>query len=328
MNYFRRIIDFFTAGEFSEAGKQAFYQWLSDEEHFKEKDQTLKESWDRTGNKGSAKTRDSWKTFKRKAGLQDKVSPIYRSRIWHTAAAVLLVVSLSAVYTAYRFQQDTFSADLVEQYVPVAATERFVLPDGSEVHLNSGSMLLYPEKFSGKSRSVYLSGEANFRVKEDKKKPFIVKSNDFQVTVLGTEFDMLAYPEDSLVRVTLLSGSVEATYNNLAAYTLLSPNQQLVYNKMSGTASINHPDIEDVTAWQRGELIFKGATLREILNVMERKYPYEFVYHEGRFKNDIYTFRFNDDAPLEEVMEVIEEVVGYIRYRITDKTCYIEPNTR
>lgn len=324
MDYFKRIIDFFTAGEFSEAGKQAFYQWLADEEYSEEKDRTLKELWNHTDHKADAKIRDSWRTLRRKAGLQEKAPRIQRLRVWQTAAAVLLVISLSAIYTTYQAKRFAASPDLVEQYAPVAVTERLVLPDGSEVHLNSGSLLLYPEEFSGKSRSVYLSGEANFRVKEDREKPFIVKSSDFQVSVLGTEFDLHAYPEDSLVRVTLFSGSVKATYDNLDSHTILSPNQQLVYNKKSGSSYIDHPDIEDVTAWQRGEIIFKGTTLSEIITVLKRKYPYRFVYHEGRFSGDKYTFRFKDDAPLEEVMEIITQVVGYIQYRIVDDTCIIE----
>lgn len=328
MDYFKRIIDFFTAGEFSEAGKQVFFRWLAEEEHSGEKDRMLKELWNHTGHKADAKTRDSWRTFRREAGLQEKVPGIRRVRVWQTAAAVLLLVSLTTIYTTYRAKRDVSSAGLLEQYVPVAVTERVVLPDGSEVHLNSGSLLLYPEEFTGKSRSVYLSGEANFKVRPDKKRPFIVKSNDFQVTVLGTEFDLLAYPGDSLVRVTLLSGSVEATYNNLDKHTVLLPNQQLVYNKRSGSSHIDHPDIEDVTAWQRGEIVFKGTTLSEIITVLKRKYPYRFVYDEERFGNDTYTFRFKEDAPIEEVMEIITQVVGYIRYNIADDTCFIEARTQ
>lgn len=328
MDYFKRIMDFFTAGEFSEAGKQAFFRWLADEENSGEKDRALEELWSQAGRKADAKTRDSWRAFRRKAGLQEEVPRIQRVWVWQTAAAVLLLISLSAIYTTYRAKRNPSSASLLEQYSPVAVTEHLVLPDGSEVHLNSGSLLLYPEEFTGKNRSVYLSGEANFKVKEDKKRPFIVKSNDFQVTVLGTEFDLHAYPGDSLVRVTLLSGRVQATYNNLDMHTVLSPNQQLVYNKISGSSYINRPDIEDVTAWQRGEIIFKGTTLGEIITVLKRKYPYQFVYQEEKFSNDTYTFRFKEDAPIEEVMEIITQVVGYVGYHITDNRCFIEFRTR
>lgn len=323
MDYFKRIIDFFTTGEFSQTGSRAFYRWLADEEHSDEKERGLKALWDRTDRRATSKTRHSWKSFRTKAGLQ-QTPRVLSPGAWKAAAAVLFIISLSSLYTAYRLHQNTASDNLVEQHVPVAERERLVLPDGSEVHLNSGSLLLYPGEFTGKNRSVYLAGEANFKVKEDRKKPFIVKSNDLQVTVLGTEFDVMAYPGDSLTRVTLLSGRVEAVYNGLETRAELSPSQQLVYNKVSGTSYIHRPDMEDVTAWQQGKIIFKGTTLAEVLTVLERKYPYRFVYNEEQFRNDTYTFRFNEDAPIQEVMEIIEEVVRYIRYRVVDDTCIIE----
>lgn len=327
MSYFNRIIDIFTKSEFSESANQAFNQWLAKKEHIEEKEKVLNELWHKTDSKANFSTRVSWTKFKKKALPQKQIKQLIKLRVWQTAAAVLILVTLSALYYTFNSNNNYSYTDLVEQYTPISETEHILLSDGSEVYLNSASMLLYPKEFQGKSRSVYLSGEANFKVKEDSEKPFIVKVNDFQVVVLGTEFDIFAYPEDSIVTVTLLSGSVEATYNNLNKKTVLSPNQQLVYNKKSGLSYIHNPDIESVTAWQRGELIFKGTTLNEVVNVLKRKYPYNFNYHEGRFTNDKYTFKFKDDAPLEEVMEIISQVVGYIEYKIENNICYIEPQT-
>lgn len=364
MDYFKRIIEIFTSDDFSESGQRAFWKWLSDEEHTDKKTEALRQQWERSSSyKADASTRASWNLFRVKAGqaaLRDKAArramdetgsndasisnSVHDSRnvtdyenpqsgmrrqkvglrLWQSAAAVLLVMTVSSLYIAYKANQNYTSDNLLEEYVPVAATERVVLPDGSEVHLNSRSTLLYPRKFSRKNRSVYLSGEANFKVKEDKKRPFIVKSNDIRVTVLGTEFDLLAYPEDSLVKVTLLSGKVEAAFNNLQGSAVLEPNRQLVYNRNSRGSDIVRPDMESVTAWQRGEIVFKGTTLAEIVTVLERKYPYDFVYHDNLFRDDTYTFRFKDDAPLEEVMEIISNVVRYIDFRINDDTCFIE----
>ena len=91
---------------------------------------------------------------------------------------------------------ESLEEDLVECYIPTAEIRELTLPDGTYVMLNSKSILLYPEKFTGETRSVYLIGEANFKVKPDKKHPFIVKANDYQVTALGTEFNVNAYPEN------------------------------------------------------------------------------------------------------------------------------------
>lgn len=243
-------------------------------------------------------------------------------RFWQTAAAVLFIISLSSIYF-YATRSNQTSSDLIEHYVPTAELRSLTLPDGSEVQLNSQSVLLYPKTFSGKNRNVYLVGEANFKVKHDAEKPFIVKSSDFQVTVLGTEFDVYAYPEDSVVRATVLSGKVKVECNNLQSDFVLSPNEQLVYNKNSKQHQLNNPDMQNVTAWQRGELVFRGTTLKEIITVLQRKYPVAFSCNLTALKNDTYTFRFKDNASLSEVMEIIVKVVGDIHYQIENDTCSI-----
>lgn len=197
------------------------------------------------------------------------------------------------------------------------------LPDGTKVQLNSKSTLLYPQEFTGDSRSVFLLGEANFKVKPDKKRPFIVKSNDLQITALGTEFNVSAYPESPEIATTLISGSIRVDYNNLTTSVILHPNEQFAYNRNNKKYDLSNPDMDDVTAWQRGELVLQKMTLTDIINVLERKYPYAFVYSIKNLKNDRFSFRFKDNAPLEEVMEIIVNVVGQMDYRIVEDKCYL-----
>ena len=93
--------------------------------------------------------------------------------------------------------------------------QNITLPDGTQVMINSESTLLYPQQFTGDSRCVYLVGEANFKVRRDEAHPFIVKSADFQVTALGTEFNVSAYPEEEEVTATFILGKVFVAYNGL-----------------------------------------------------------------------------------------------------------------
>ncbi len=102
---------------------------------------------------------------------------------------------------------------LLQAYIPTAETRNITLPDGTQVLINSQSTLLYPQQFTGDTRCVYLVGEANFKVKRDEEHPFIVKSSDFQVTALGTEFNVTAYPDEDEVTATLISGKVLVEYN-------------------------------------------------------------------------------------------------------------------
>lgn len=150
-----------------------------------------------------------------------------------------------------------------------------------------------------------------------------MKSNDLQITALGTEFNVSAYPESQEIATTLISGSIRVAYNNLTTSVILHPNEQFAYNRNNKKYDLSNPDMDDVTAWQRGELVLQKMTLTDIINVLERKYPYAFVYSIKNLKNDRFSFRFKDNAPLEEVMEIIVNVVGQMDYRIVEDKCYL-----
>lgn len=321
-NYFQRIVELFAGNNYPASVRSDFFRWLTDEEHATEKDKALKKLWETT--RSTADTEISihtWKRIRKSIGLLPEKNFIQRIRIWQGAAAVLLLMLASSLYLASIARRP--SADLIQQYVPIAETGCFLLPDGSQVQLNSKSTLLYPQNFSGKTRSVYLIGEANFKVAHDKKHPFIVKSADLQVTALGTEFNVSAYPDNPVTEATLISGSIRVEYDNLQSSEILKPNEQLAYNRIDKNRLRLIPDMNDVTAWQRDELVFKEMTLTDIIRVLERKYPYQFEYSLNSLGNDKYTFRFREKAALPEVMDIIESVVGNIKYKIEGNSCFL-----
>lgn len=325
-NYFQKIITLFTGNDYPESTQQDFYKWLVDEEHTSEKDEALQKLWDEAHKRGTATDmQESYELLKKNAGIP----PIQRKRtirpihMWQAVAAVFFIVAASSVYLS-TIGKDA-EENLIQQYIPIAEIRTLTLPDGTQVQLNSQSTLLYPQNFTGKNRSVFLIGEANFKVKPDKKHPFIVKSNDFQVTALGTEFNISAYPENPVLAATLISGSVLVEYNDLKSQVILKPNEQLAYNKNTHYHSLDHPDMKEVTAWQRGELVFREMSVKDIITILERKYPYTFEYQLKTLKDDRYSFRFKDQAPLSEVMDVIVNVVGQMNYKIKGDRCYLIP---
>ena len=323
-NYFQKIITLFTGTDYPESTQQDFYKWLVDEEHTVEKDEALQKLWDDAHKRGTAADmQESYELLKKNAGIPSvprkrTIRPIH---IWQAVAAVLFIVAASSVYLS-TIGKDT-EANLIQQYIPTAEIRTLTLPDGTQVQLNSQSTLLYPQNFTGKDRSVFLIGEANFKVKPDKKHPFIVKSNDFQVTALGTEFNVSAYPENPVLAATLISGSVLVEYNDLKSQVILKPNEQLAYNKDTRRHCLDNPDMKEVTAWQRGELVFREMSVKDIITVLERKYPYTFEYQLKNLKEDKYSFRFKDRAPLSEVMDIIVSVVGQMDYKIKEDHCYL-----
>ena len=220
------------------------------------------------------------------------------------------------------YNADTQGSDLLQSHTPVAQTRQMVLPDGTVVKLNSCSALLYPNRFDGHTRSVYLMGEASFKVAHDKKHPFIVKTNDMQVTALGTEFNVSAYPDDRKVESTLIEGSVKVDCNDMHNSVILKPGQMMAYNRDTHKYEVMTPNVADITAWQRGEVVLKEKTLAQIFSILERKYPYSFHYSMHRIGNDRYTLHFPDNAPIKDVMDVIVRVTGKHAYRIDGDNCY------
>ena len=325
-NYIQQLVELFGHNSYSADTQKKVQQWLADEEHVDEKNEALRELWKQAGEQRvSGGMQQSIRRMQQNLGIQSATSHRnYQLLIWRAAAIFLLAVSSVSIYLI--LEKNRPEKDLVECYMPTAEIRELMLPDGTRVMLNSKSTLLYPDQFSGKTRSVYLIGEANFKVKADKKHPFIVKANDFQVTALGTEFNVNAYPESENLTATLLEGSVSVEFNNLMTNVILKPNQQLAYNKLTKTHKLYQPEIDEVTAWQRGELVFSNMYLEDIFTHLERKFPYTLVYSPNSLKNNTYSFRFQKQATLEEVMKIMTQVVGDIHYVINGNKCYIIKN--
>ncbi|MBD3591139.1 FecR family protein [Bacteroides sp. GM023] len=323
-NYIQQLVELFGHNDYSAGTRKKVQQWLADEEHVDEKSEALRMLWRQAGEQEVPDgMQQSIRKMQQNVGIQPATSnrKSYQLLIWRAAAILLLAVSSVSVYLI--LEKDSPVKDLVECYIPTAEIHELTLPDGTHVMLNSKSTLLYPEQFTGETRSVYLIGEANFKVKPDKKHPFIVKANDYQVTALGTEFNVNAYPESNELIATLLEGSVKVEFNNLISNVILKPNEQLIYNKHTKEHNLRLPEIDDVTAWQRGELIFSNMHLEDIFTNLERKFPYAFVYSLHSMKKNTYSFRFQKQANLEEVMEIVSQVVGDVDYVIKGNKCYV-----
>lgn len=331
-DYASRIVRTFANNKVSQDAGERFYDWLTDGMQRKEKEAALAELWEGTANGhtgiGQAETDEAYRRFSSAAGLQqDTMQETPRSsrtviwlRFWQSAAAVMLVCIGILGYMLTTME--TRHVDILQQHTPIAHTETLMLADGTTVNLNSGSTLIYPDRFDGKTRSVYLMGEASFNVAHDRKHPFVVKADGVQVTALGTEFNVSAYPDESTVESALVNGSVRVDYGDMSRSRVLHPGQMLVYDRDTHKAQVSSPNMADVTAWQRGEVVFKEKTLSQIFSTLERKYPYSFHYRLQALGTDRYTLHFPDNAPINSVMDVIVRVTGRHGYRVSGSDCY------
>ena len=274
-NYIQRIIRLFAASDPDKKVTGEIHRWLLGQEHAEEKETALHDLWNETEGKVDQTTWDSLASVYAKVGANSGSRHQPRIRFAYYAAAIaLLIVSVSVTFQMTK--QHFSEAPLIENITPDGCLNTLRLPDGSIVQTNSGSILLYPEKFKGETRTVYLIGEANFKVKKNTGQPFIVRSGTMAVTALGTEFNVAAYPE---MIATLIHGKIKVECDNGKESYIVTPGQQVTYHKSTGKSKLAEANIEDVTAWQKGMYVFRGVTMSAILNELERRYAVTFQYN-------------------------------------------------
>lgn len=193
--------------------------------------------------------------------------------------------------------------------IPAGGQYRLTLPDGTKVWLNSSSSLTYPTAFTGSKRKVSLSGEAYFEVAKDKHHPFIVETSKQTTEVLGTHFNINAYPTETKTKTTLLEGSVKVIYQSKDY--LLKPGQQAA---IGTTLSIAQVNTEEVIDWKNGVFNFNDKDLRSIMHLLERWYDIEVVY-EGAVKNIGFGAEISRKKSLAQVLTVLEKT-GDVKFKI------------
>ncbi len=182
---------------------------------------------------------------------------------------------------------------------------QLTLHDGTRVWLNSASSLKYPVVFNGNERTVELSGQGYFEIAADAGKPFKVKINQStEVMVLGTRFDVMAYPDEQAIRTTLLQGAVRVGHNS--ATQILRPGQQAVMEPGGQQIAVQETDVNKVTDWKNGLFIFNNTDLPAILREVARWYDVEIIYQVPPSKN-LYGGGLSRSMALADVLLFLEE---------------------
>lgn len=238
--------------------------------------------------------------------------------VWGQRVAALLILPL-LVTTLYLSLKKT-PMEYVELKTNPGMVACVDLPDGTKVWLNSGSTLKHPVKFTGDTRSVELNGEAYFSVHKDRSKRFIVNTPfHIQTEVLGTEFNIEAYQTDSVVKTTLISGSVKLLFlgtNGEEQTFMLKPDEEFAYHATSGEAKVSKPCVEAYTAWKDGMVVFRNTPLEEALKILSKRFNVEFMVKSRELYNSSFTGVF-DGQHLPLILEHIQLASG-IRYHFTE----------
>jgi hypothetical protein len=190
---------------------------------------------------------------------------------------------------------------------PKGGEYRLVLADGSKVWLNAASELKYPVNFSGSERKVTIEGEAYFEIAKNKDKPFIVHTKGYDVEVLGTSFNIMAYNNEQQIATTLDEGAVKITRAGNKNSIYLSPGQQAILHENSTRIKIADVDTYQYTSWKDGLFVFKSEPLGSISRKISKWYNCEIQFEDSEIKNTKFTGTLRRDIDLDKLLDIISQ---------------------
>ncbi len=236
------------------------------------------------------------------------------------------VINLSTGQLVYKSVKGNAGTDEEVQYniltTPKGGQYKVTLPDGSKVWLNAASSLEYPTAFTGKERSVALTGEAFFEVAQKPDAPFMVDINGTSVTVLGTSFNVQAYTDEPGTRTTLVSGAVSITSGDNKK--ILKPGEMATVSE--GKISIRQVDTANIIAWKNDLFCFRETTIPELMRQLARWYDIEVIYSDNYQMQAHFTGEISRNVPISKVIEMIEKT-GVANFKIEGRTIEVSSGT-
>lgn len=188
---------------------------------------------------------------------------------------------------------------------PVAYIQQRRLPDGSTVILHANSHLEYPSNFSDSAREVTLTGEAYFDIVHETARPFIIHTGGVKTTVLGTAFNIKAYPGAMKVVVSVTQGKVKVE-NGARLLAVLTPDQQVIYTIPADKVEEQKVDAESVvTDWTHEDMIFEGSSFEAVADVLSRRYGVSVNFKNPKLRKCMIKAYFKGTEPLSKVLEVL-----------------------
>lgn len=257
--------------------------------------------------------------------LNKKIDKAIRHEVWLKIVSVAASVAILIGVTGYFSYQQGYkhqNSQLIELTNPLGMKSAMTLPDGSKVIMNAGTVLKYPNVFTGKDRIVKVVGEAFFEVVSDPDRPFIVKADELNVQVFGTKFNVKAYEEESTVEVTLTEGKVGVSRDEYVKMLQLYPGQQVHYDKVNKDLLKREVNIDYYTSWKEGKYYFNSMSFEEIARQLERSFNVDIHIASEILKNIVITGDFVRGENLEQILQVMT-ADKRMKYRIDGDQVYI-----
>jgi transmembrane sensor len=229
------------------------------------------------------------------------------------AAMVVLAIGIPLL-TFFLGRQNKGGLDPMVRYTNVIADKgqisKVILPDSSVVWLNSGTTLTYDHNFGYKNRELNLEGEAYVVASKNKDLPMIVASDNLKVRVLGTRFNVDAYSEEELIKVTLETGQIELLNSTVKRFRVqMRPGQMAEFTRRTGNVEVRDVRSQNYTNWKNGELIFIDTPMDEVIRRLERKFDIETEVRNRNFYKSVFNATFKSES--------LKEILDYIQYSCT-----------
>lgn len=250
-------------------------------------------------------------------GSLDAVLSHINSRRRFTRILIALTVPVLALATLV-FVPSKPEPQMLQCYAPMGEHRSIELPDGSLVILNSGSTLVYPSIYNKEERRVVLSGEAKFNVAKNPKQPFIVKTKDFDVKVLGTVFDVSSYNHRRGSSVVLESGSVVIVRGEKESR--LYPGQKAEFG-LNGDLLISDVVTSEYMAWVNKGFYHRQATINDIIEYIQNTYDMQVVCNFAtKYRNAVITCKSDTELSAEQYLTLLSELIPGMKYTISNNT--------
>ncbi|MCP2025438.1 ferric-dicitrate binding protein FerR (iron transport regulator) [Flavobacterium sp. HSC-32F16] len=224
---------------------------------------------------------------------------------WAVAASLIALIGLSL------FFYQSISVVETKQYATrLGERAKITLSDGTQIWLNAGSFLKYPEEFKGGSREVYLTGEAFFDVAKDKKHPFIIHTDKMDTKVLGTSFNVQAYPDQTTQEVSVLTGRVNVKSTVTEENVYVTPGQKVIFkSKSNKLQAFKDIPVNTISLWRKNIMVFEETPFPEVIATINRNYN---VAIEIKNKN-LNTLKINGyfkELSADQVMALVCNIVN------------------
>jgi len=328
-NLFKRDIRHFLDNTYTQEEAERVFDQLRKENLENIFDECINDAWDESKSSFSGTILEYYQNKKEAAVLLRRIKRTHRSfssYLLHPlliAASIIVVCAITVGVYKYSQNKALQSIYTLTQSTTTGERKTISLPDGTVVTLNTCSRIKYPNKFLGKNRKVMLEGGAYFKVVHNSSMPFIVNTyyKNTNIKVLGTTFNVDAYPQNKIIEATLIEGRISFEGINEkgeTTKTILSPTEKLTYNTSTNNVFVQNVDTKDETAWMDGRIVFRNSPILEVTRKLSKLYNVDFKLDGEIIKSYSFTGDFSEDS-LSQVLEYMRISSG-IDYKIIHNT--------